>query len=198
MIIIDYELLIFSGERDNAVINLLSYLTKLPQTAAPISESTSESTSENDVINTTKKARGRPKRNPDSNSLSHWKASYAESQTAFLEWINNTNDLENTFKKKEVKLLKYKKTLQPCLIGVKSEVDGTFVYVKLKEGIHYKFTHLLQALDVCFKSHFVLSLDYMFECSNVWKLLELYLYKIEDKKEEYMPTFYDIDAYFKD
>lgn len=75
-------------------------------------------------------------------------------------------------------------TSQPLVIVVGDDFAYTHFFVEV-DGMKYKFSSYLEAVDYCFKILFVLNLKYPNECMSVWYFIQKFLYGIEETSGEF-------------
>lgn len=68
--------------------------------------------------------------------------------------------------------------MQPAIIVVGDLLHPKKFIVHF-DGVIWSFPTFIQAMDVCFKLHYVLKIEYAAEARNVWTFLQMFAYKIK-------------------
>lgn len=90
----------------------------------------------------------------------------------------------------EVKRL-YNLRMQPYVVTVENS-SKVFVIV---DNHMYECSSVLTGIDSVFKLCMSLNIDYNFECSHIWKLIQIYIFDIRtkyDKKNKKLSNVFDI------
>lgn len=74
----------------------------------------------------------------------------------------------------------YNLRLQPYVVTVENS-SKVFVFV---DDHMYESTSVLTAIDSVFKLCMSLNVDYNFECSHIWELIQIYIYDIRTKYDK--------------
>ena len=89
-------------------------------------------------------------------------------------------------KKQIEKYTKYGLPYQPQLFKVGCDDKPSF-YLKFND-VSWKFSNLLKALDICFKTYQVLNLEYPFETALLWTFIQNRIYNIKTKFDIKTPS----------
>lgn len=125
------------------------------------------------------------------------KFSYRESQDSFLMLLENPFELENSIKQLRSELAKQKRTLQPFIIGLGTNLFEIKHFYTFCDGVLCKFESFLAAVDCCFKLYFTFNLEYPCKCSNFWIFLQQKVYKIVLKTDKVSPSVLQIMCDFE-
>jgi hypothetical protein len=72
---------------------------------------------------------------------------------------------------------------QPFLVTICNEnnsIDEVFVVV---DKTKWRFEHLLEAVDVLFKTFFVFDIEYPAECRAIWEFVQVHFYRFNLAKK---------------
>lgn len=112
-----------------------------------------------------------------------WRPSIAASQDSFFCQINTINDLDRKVQQKNDQSAKLGLSQQPYVIGV-GEISAIETYYVIIDEIRYKFDNFVKALDICFKSHYVLNIDYSKESQLIWLFIQIYFFNIRHANDK--------------
>lgn len=69
-------------------------------------------------------------------------------------------------------------TLQPMVYAIMPEEMKFSKFIVAISDILYEFNNLLEAVTCCFASHFLLNLNYMAECFQIWSFIQRFFFEI--------------------
>lgn len=102
------------------------------------------------------------------------KCSIKECQNSFIFCCRTTEELEVHFNK----LLHGTVQVQPFIAIVGVSCAYPEVIVVYLDGIKYKFSSFLKAMDVCFKSFQIFNMKYPIAGQIVWEFIQVYFYNV--------------------
>lgn len=100
-----------------------------------------------------------------------------EAQDAFIIVCQN----EASYKEYYDAKVRKEKSVQPYITIIGTLLSPREIFVDF-ENIMYKMASLPKAIDVCFKSHFVFSIEYNPAARYMWQFLNQYFYHLKDDK----------------
>lgn len=119
------------------------------------------------------------------------------SKDSFFIHIFSENDLKRKIAERAEFYKQINSTVQPYIIAVGVNVYHLDTYFVILDQHFFKFTTFLNALDICFKSHFVFNLKFAKECQYVWTFIQNYFYDIELKEDSSSPNIISLIADLK-
>lgn len=100
--------------------------------------------------------------------------------------LQNPADLEDKIELQRNRAAALNLTLKPFIILEGRDDSSISAYYVCVDNTRYKIGSVLEAIDICYKSFFVLHACYPKECQQVWLFIQNCLYK--------MSTKYDTDV----
>ena len=96
----------------------------------------------------------------------------------------NIAEIAEHQQKRREKYSTYGINFQPSIYALK---DDERYFIKF-DDVSWEFKSLVKTLDICFKTYQVLNLQYQFECSQMWMLIQRYFYDIETVYDSSSPA----------
>lgn len=125
------------------------------------------------------------------------KVTIQEAMDSFILHIRSSANLQEGIVNLRQRFSRENITLQPIIVVVGntvSSVDEFFVYL---DGIKFKFSSFLVALDVCFKVFQIFDLQYPIYCRGVWLFIQKFFFEIETKYDDDQPKVIGLISYLK-
>ncbi|XP_043483962.1 uncharacterized protein LOC122512279 [Leptopilina heterotoma] len=115
-----------------------------------------------------------------------WKLNRLESQDAFLLHIKNISELKNRLDCRREKLKIHGMAEQPLVVVVgETLLNLEAAYVCVSDTC-YKFSSVLKAFEIAFKSFYALQLPYPKEVEHSWQIVQFRIFGIGEENEEEM------------
>ncbi|XP_025201441.1 uncharacterized protein LOC112598971, partial [Melanaphis sacchari] len=116
----------------------------------------------------------------------NWRPSKLEIKQGFIHYINDISQLREIDDAKWAKNKLLKLTVQPYMVfvgpelGTQDRLEVSSFYVVINQNF-FKLESALKAVDICFKSFFMLHLNYPTESEQIWQFIQQFFFKINTK-----------------
>lgn len=111
------------------------------------------------------------------------KYSIKDSQNSFFLFGSTPNELEE----KLSKVLSTKEAIQPFIMFTGTILNPKDIMVFF-DGIRYKFTSFIKAVDTCFQIFMLFNLKYPLASVLVWTFIQTFFYKISTSNDKKHPS----------
>lgn len=108
-----------------------------------------------------------------------WKPSISDAQNSTVLHCESINDYQRKYDELKTKTMEKKLTLQPIILVIGPDLASLVNFYVLFDGILYKVSTFLKALDTIFKLYHVLNFEYPAEAKNLYNFIQSYFFDIE-------------------
>lgn len=109
-----------------------------------------------------------------------WKFSITDSRKGLIEKASCYTEISKLHKERKDIYKLHNISFQPAIFVIENENERNSYYT-IYDNIIYKFNSIVHALSTCFKTIFVLNLEYQLECKQIWEFIQIYFFEIELK-----------------
>ena len=102
--------------------------------------------------------------------------------------LQDTECMKREISDKTTKCIESGELLHPTVYRVPTRTPGTHIYYVSIDSLIYRFKTCLKAMDISFKLHYVLNLEYSHASKQAYLLLQHHFYEMPSKDDSLSPA----------